>query len=203
MIHTVVFDLGGVLIDWNPAYLYRQLLPTEAEVTWFLANICTPAWNEAQDAGRPLAEATEWLLQQHPGHAELIRAYYARWTEMLGGAVAGTVEILHQLRQTGRYRLYALTNWSAETFPLAQERFEFLHWFEGVVVSGAEKTRKPFAPIYDTLVSRYQIDPARAVYIDDNPPNLPPAQALGFSPVRFTGPAQLRTDLLALGLQFG
>ncbi|HZX57319.1 MAG TPA: HAD family phosphatase, partial [Mucilaginibacter sp.] len=129
MINTVIFDLGAVLIDWNPRYMYRTLFKDEAEMEKFLADITTPDWNEEQDAGRPLQEGTEILVQKFPEHEHHIRAFYGRWDEMLGEAFHDTVEIFRQLKESGKYKIYALTNWSAETFPVALDRFEFLSWF--------------------------------------------------------------------------
>src|SRR5581483_8995152 len=148
------------------------------DMKWFYQNICTSDWNEEQDAGRSLQEGTEMLVKQFPEHEANIRAYYGRWEEMLGGAIDETVEIFSQLKDSGKYKLYALTNWSAETFSVALERYEFLHWFDGRIVSGEEKTRKPFIEIYQRLVHRFNIDPARAIYTDDNVRNLPPAEQL-------------------------
>ncbi|QJX49171.1 HAD family phosphatase [Hymenobacter taeanensis] len=195
---TIVFDLGGVLIDWNPRYLYKKLFTDEQEMDAFLNTITTPDWNEEQDAGRTLAEGTALLVAKHPEHRELIEHFYGRWPEMLGGAIQGTVDILTELRASGRYRLYALTNWSAETFPIALEQFEFLHWFEGIVVSGTEKSRKPFPDFYHTLLTRYQIEPSQAVFIDDNERNIHAAEAVGLHAVHFQSPEQLRTELAAL-----
>lgn len=192
---TIVFDLGGVLIDWNPRYLYRQLFATEAEVERFLTEVCTLEWNFAQDAGRTLAEATEWLVGQHPAWETHIRAYYDRWEEMLGGPIAGTVELLEALRDGGRYRLYALTNWSAETFPIARRLYPFLDIFEGIVVSGDERIVKPDPRIYQILLDRYQITPARAIYIDDSLPNVEGARAAGMEAIHFHAPMQLREAL--------
>ena len=142
-VDTIIFDLGGVLIDWNPRYVYRNIFKTEEEIDWFLENVTTPEWNENQDAGYPLHKATQELIAKHPEWEPEIKAYYGRWLEMLGDDIHETVEILHKLKQTGKYKLYALTNWSAETFPHALERFEFFKVFDGVVVSGQEKMRKP------------------------------------------------------------
>ncbi|WP_210116211.1 HAD family hydrolase [Hymenobacter fodinae] len=197
-ITTIVFDLGGVLIDWNPRYLYKQLFTDEQEMESFLSTVTTPDWNEEQDAGRTIAEGTALLVAKHPEHRELIEHFYGRWPEMLGGAIQGTVDILTELRDSGRYRLYALTNWSEETFPIALEQFEFLHWFEGIVVSGTEKSRKPFPDFYHTLLTRYQVDPSQAVFIDDNERNIHAAEAVGLHTVHFQSPEQLRTELVAL-----
>ncbi len=200
MIQTIIFDLGAVLIDWNPHYLYRQLFTEEAEMHHFLENICTPAWNEEQDGGRSIQEATEILLTQYPDHAENIRAFYGRWPEMLGGPITGTVEIFKELKASGKYKCYALTNWSAETYPIAVERYDFLNWFDGVVVSGTEKDRKPFPSFYQTLLSRYQVNPAEALFIDDNLRNVKAAEALGIQSIHFTSPEALRAELVSRGI---
>ena len=200
MIQTIIFDLGAVLIDWNPQYLYRQLFTEEAEMHHFLENICTPAWNEEQDGGRSLQEATDLLLTQHPDHGEQIRAFYGRWPEMLGGPITGTVEIFKELKASGKYKCYALTNWSAETYPIAVERYNFLNWFDGVVVSGTEKDRKPFPSFYQTLLNRYQVNPAEALFIDDNLRNVKAAEALGIQSIHFTSPEALRDELVNRGI---
>lgn len=199
-IDTIIFDLGGVLIDWNPRYLYRKIFKTEEEITWFFENICTLDWNDQQDAGRSFAEATEELVLQYPEHEVPIRAWYGRWQETITGSIPDTVSILRQLKEQQRHRLYALTNWSAESFPWALENFDFLHWFEGIVVSGTEKTRKPFPDIYQILFNRYNVDPARAVFIDDNYKNIVGARAVGLQAIHFQSPAELRRALAALGV---
>jgi 2-haloacid dehalogenase len=191
---AVVFDLGGVLIDWDPRYLYRKLLADEAAVEEFLATVCTPEWNAEQDRGRPFAEAVAELVERHPVHAAAIAAYHERWTEMLGGDIPGTVELLAELR-AGGVPLYALTNWSAETFGSARERFAFLAWFDGVLVSGEERMIKPDPAIFRLLLDRFGLDPETTFYIDDSPANVAAAGRLGFDAVRFTGPGQLRRDL--------
>lgn len=200
MIQTIIFDLGGVLIDWNPEYLYRTIFTEESEMKHFLQNICTPDWNEEQDGGRSLQEATHYLLTKHPEHAANIQAFYGRWPEMLDGAITGTVEIFKELKATGNYNFYALTNWSAETFPVATERFEFLSWFDGVVVSGTEKDRKPFASFYQTLLNRYNVMASEALFIDDNLRNTQAAEALGIMSVHFTTPEALREHLKAIAI---
>src|SRR5882762_61238 len=184
-IDTVVFDLGGVLIDWNPDYVYKHIFPDPRERQWFYEHICTADWNEEQDAGRTLREATELLVSRFPDHEANIRAYYGRWEEMLGGPIPGTLEIFRHLKFNTDKKLYALTNWSHETFPVALERYDFLHWFDGRLVSGEEKTRKPFAEIYQKLIDRFNIDPSKAIYVDDNERNLYPAKQLGFTTIHF------------------
>ncbi len=199
-IDTIIFDLGGVLIDWNPRYLYRKIFKTEEEVTWFLDNICTSEWNDQQDAGRTFQEATEELVVKYPDHEVPIRAWYERWQETIPGPVHETVEILKHFKDNPTHRLYALTNWSAETFPWALNTFDFLHWFEGIVVSGVEKTRKPYPEFYKILFDRYYIDPKRALFIDDNIKNIEGGKALGLSTIHFQSPQQLKRELLEAGI---
>ncbi len=199
-IDTIIFDLGGVLIDWNPRYLYRKIFKTEDEVTWFLENVCTSEWNDQQDAGRSFQEATDELVLKFPDHEEAIRAWYGRWQETIPGPVHETVDILKRFRENPTHRLYALTNWSAETFPWALNNFDFLHWFEGIVVSGVEKTRKPYADFYHILFERYSIDPRRALFIDDNIKNIEGGKAVGLNTIHFQSPQQLRNELQKTGL---
>ena len=185
-INTIIFDLGGVLIDWNPEYVYLDVFNGDREkMKWFFDNICTHDWNENQDAGYPLAKATEERVALFPEHEELIRMYYGRWVDMLGEAISDTVEILDQLISKKQHKIVALTNWSHETFPIALERFEFLHWFEGIVVSGEEKTRKPFKEIYETTLNRFNIKADQSIFIDDNLRNIEAANTLGINGVHF------------------
>lgn len=195
----VVFDLGGVLIDWNPRHLYRKLLPDEAEMERFLSEVCSPAWNLEQDRGRRWEDAIAALVREHPEKAELISAYRGRWLEMLGGPIEGTVKILAELRAR-KVPLYGLTNWSAETYPLALEVYEFLGWFEAVVVSGRERLIKPDPAIFQLLCERHGLRAEDLVFIDDNPKNAAAATALGMEGIHFTSPEALRTDLTRLGL---
>lgn len=196
---TVIFDLGGVLIDWNPRHLYRQLFDDEKAMEHFLREVCSQHWNEQQDAGRPWREAIELLTAQFPEHAVLIQAYRERWVEMLGGLMHDTVAIFDELRGRG-VRLYALTNWSHETFPIAWELYPFLHTFEGIVVSGQEGMMKPDPAIFQRLLARYQVDPSRAVYIDDAPRNVEAAARQGLHALLFRDAASLRHELVGLGL---
>ncbi|MEZ0538970.1 HAD family hydrolase [Fibrella arboris] len=201
MIKTIIFDLGAVLIDWNPHYLYKTIFADETERNAFLNTVCTSDWNEEQDGGRSLQEATGLLITQFPEHETAIRAYYGRWTEMLGGPIQGTVDIFSALKATGQYRFYALTNWSAETFPIALAQFDFLSWFDGILVSGAEKDRKPFASFYNTLLDRFDIDRSTALFIDDNYRNILAAEAIGIQSIHFTSPDDLRSRLTDFGIE--
>jgi 2-haloacid dehalogenase len=196
----VVFDLGGVLIDWNPRYLYRKLFDgNDAAMEHFLATVCTSSWNEEQDAGRTLAEAGTSLKLLHPSHAAMIDAWFERYDEMLAGPIVGTVDILAELRTSG-LPLYALSNWSAETFPIALKRFEFLKWVRGVLLSGEAKLLKPDPRFFELFLETFAIDPAHAVYIDDLRPNVEAATALGMHGIVFTDPPTLRGELARLGL---
>jgi 2-haloacid dehalogenase len=195
-----VFDLGGVLIDWNPRYLYRKLFAgDDAAMDHFLANICTQSWNSQQDAGRSFAEACDSLKVQHPAYSELIDAWFQRYEEMLGGPISGTVEVLAELRARG-VSLYVLSNWSAETFPTALKRFEFLQWFQGILLSGEARLLKPDPRIFQHFFETFAVDPAQAVYIDDLAPNVNAASALGMHGILFTDPSALRGELVKVGL---
>ncbi len=195
-INNIIFDLGGVLIDWNPDYMYKKIIQDENQRKWFLENICTSDWNEAQDGGRSIEEANELLIQSFPEYKDLILAYYTRWEEMLNGPIIGTVEIFRSLKTQKKHGIYALTNWSAETFPRALELFDFLHWFDGRVVSGEEKTRKPFKEIYDIIINRFDLIPTETLFIDDNLRNIQAAQSLGIVSIHFQSPEQLRKELI-------
>lgn len=199
-IRAVVFDLGGVLIDWDPRHLYRGLFGgDEVAMGRFLTEICSPAWNAQQDAGRSWHDAVEALAREHPEQRDLILAYDERWPEMLGGPIDGTVLILGELRAAG-LGLAVLSNWSAQKFPVARERYEFLGWFETVVISGEVGVSKPDPRIYRHLLERTRFDPASTLFIDDQAANLAVAAELGMTALRFEDPETLRRDLRELGL---
>ena len=198
-IRTVVFDIGGVLIDWNPRHLFRKVFDSGEEMEWFLANVCTYEWNVQQDGGKLFSVATAELQEKFPGYRDKIALYYGRWEEMLNGEISGTVEIFRRLKSAGM-PLYALSNWSHEAFPVAYNRYDFMKLFDGLVVSGYEKLLKPDHAIYRVLMKRYNVNPAESVYIDDNKPNADAAAELGFNAIHFTSPEQLRIELNALGL---
>lgn len=196
---VVVFDLGGVLLDWNPRHLYRKLFDDEASMEAFLADVCSPAWNERQDAGRPFAEAVAELAPRHPDKLHLIHAWRERFGEMIPGALPGTVDILREL-VSREIPVYALSNWSAETFPSQKPRFSFLDWFHGIVLSGAEGCMKPDERIFRILLDRYGLTADETVFIDDNPNNARAASALRIHGIHFQSAGQLRRELAALGL---
>jgi 2-haloacid dehalogenase len=190
-VDAVVFDLGGVLLDWNPRHLYRKLFDDEAEMERFLREVCTLEWHAAHDRGTPVEASCAMLAAAHPEHAELIHAWGRRSEEMIAGPIDGTVEILRELRERG-VRLYALTNMEAETYPRRRARYEFLGWFDGTVVSAYEGTIKPEAEIFRRMIRRFELNPAATVLIDDSAANLAAARRLGMITVQFHSPGQLR-----------
>ncbi len=196
---VVVFDLGGVLIDWNPRYMYRTLFDDESEMEVFLAEVTTPDWNRRHDAGCRWEDGIAALSTEHPEQADLIAAYYDRWEEMLAGPISGTVEILHKLVTVG-YEIHALTNWSSQTFPIARERYEFLDWFQTIVVSGEERLTKPDLRLYRVLLDRIGHDAESCLFIDDAAVNIDAAARLGFDTIRFRSPQQLRDELAFRGI---
>jgi 2-haloacid dehalogenase len=198
-VDTVVFDLGGVLLDWDPRHLYRTLVDDPADLEDFLARVCTGEWHRAHDLGVPILESCAQLAREHPDRAELIMAWAERGEEMIAGQIDGTVEVLADLSRAG-VRCLALSNMEAETFPLRRERFAFMRYFDGWVISGLEGVAKPDPAIVKLLLTRYQLDPARTVFIDDKPDNITMAEQAGITAIRFADPGQLRRDLRALGL---
>ena len=196
---VIVFDLGAVLIDWDPRHLYRKLFDDEAAMEAFLSDVCTPEWNAEQDRGRSWAEAVSLLTAQHPEQRDLINAYKDRWEEMLGGPIQGSVDILERLKREG-FELHALTNWSAETFPIARSLYGFLQHFETILVSGEEGMKKPDAKIFQLLLERIGHPAEGCVFIDDSAKNIEAASKLGFDAIHFTAPDQLREALLERGI---
>ena len=197
---VAIFDLGGVLLEWNPRFLYRKLFDgDEAAMEHFLATVCTTEWNERQDAGRSFADAARELLPQHADKLHLIEAFGNRFEEMVPGAIDGTVVVLAELKRR-EVPIYAITNWSAETFPPLHERFVFLSWFRGIVVSGVEGVMKPDPRIFRILFERHGVAAESAVFIDDAPGNAAAASALGVHGIHFRSPDQLRRELVAIGL---
>jgi len=198
-VEVVVFDLGNVLIPFNPRWLFRQLLRDEASIDRFFAETDFDAWNTAMDAGRRFADGIAAHSRCFPHYRALFEAFFERWQETVGEPITESVEVLREL-QKNDIRTYALTNFSAETYPLAVARFPFLADFDGAVVSGSEGVVKPDPAIYRRLVERYSIVPARAVFIDDKLENVEAARRLGFHGIHFSDPALVRPALRALGL---
>jgi 2-haloacid dehalogenase len=199
-LESVLFDLGAVLVDWNPRYLYRPVFGgDEAAMEHFLAEIVPPSWNLEIDRGKPLDEAIAERVRLHPGHADLISMWRDRWEHMLRDPIPGSVEVLADLRGRG-HRLFALTNWSAETFPVARRRFEFLQWFEDIVVSGEVKLAKPDPQIFELAIRRCRLVPGKTAFIDDLPHNVEAGRKAGLHAIHFRDPQQLRADLKDFGL---
>ena len=197
-ITTIIFDFGGVLVDWNPRYLYRREFEDDAAMEAFLAHIGWEQWNLQQDKGRSLAEATKILQRQFPQYHAKIQLFYEQGDKMLKGEISENVALLRELKQ--QYKLYGLTNWSAETFPIALARFPFFTLFDGIVVSGEEKLVKPDEKIFRVILERYHLDPNSTLFIDDNQNNIDTAKGMGFSTIHVTEQTDLRHELYESGL---
>lgn len=182
---AVVFDVGGVLLDWNPRHLYRKLIPDPAEMEWFLSTVCTPEWHDAHDRGTNMQASCAALARQWPARAALIMAWCERSEEMIGGSIPDGVRLLRQVIDSG-LPCYALTNMEAETYPLRRARYDFLGWFEGTVVSGLEGIAKPDREIYELLLERFSLDPASTLFVDDSPVNVAGAARAGMDAVLYT-----------------
>jgi 2-haloacid dehalogenase len=195
---AAVFDLGGVLIHWDPRLLYRKMLPTEAEVEQFLSTVCTPEWDAEQDAGRPLDEGVAELVARFPDQTSLIEAWRDRFSEMVL-PIRDSIELLRELRERA-VPVYALSNWGADEFDAIRDLFPFLEWFRGILISGRVGLVKPDPSFFRLLVREHRLNPVEVAFIDDHPPNVQAAQQLGFQSVLFTSSADLRLDLVRLGL---
>jgi len=198
-ITTIVFDIGNVLIEWNPRHLYRKIFSDPERMEWFLRHVCSDAWNLEQDRGRPFAEAVQERIGRFPELAAEIRAYDERWEEMLNGAIEGSLRVLRQL-QTKGWPIFAITNFSREKYAVACQRFPFLTEFEGTVVSAHERLVKPSAEIFQCFLSRYGRQASECLFIDDSPANIAAARGLGFHTAHFTGAVKLCADLAQLGI---
>ena len=196
---TIIFDLGGVLIDWNPRYLYKKICSDQDQMEYFLSEICSPAWNAQMDRGYPFEKAVAELSEQHPQYSAQIHAFNDRWEEMISGSFPGTVKILEDVKKGG-YPLAALSNWSGETLPRVADRFAFLKWFDPLVVSGDVKMVKPDADIFRYTLGELGRDPQDCLFIDDSSANIQTAQELGFQTIHFSSPDQLRAQLETLGI---
>ena len=197
-IKNIIFDFGGVLVDWNLVYLYRKEFESEKEMNHFLDNICSAEWNIQQDAGRSLAEGTELLQKKHPEYKELIGYYYGRWEEMLNGVIKQSERVLEMLKP--HYPIYGLTNWSAETITIAYEKYDFFKLLDGIVVSGDEKLIKPDPKLYQVLLDRYNLKANESLFIDDNIHNIESARKMGFHTIHFTENIDLEKEVKEMGL---
>ena len=197
-INTIIFDFGGVLVDWNPRHMYQHVFENSLEIEYFLTHICTDDWNLQQDKGRLLSEGTRILQAQFPEHAENIRLFYDRWEEMLKGDISENVVLLPELKKN--HKLYGLTNWSAETFPIALKRFSFFQYFDGIVVSGDEKMIKPGEEIFHLILSRFHLQSENCLFIDDNLKNINTANKMGFTTIHVQEKTNLKKELSLMGL---
>jgi 2-haloacid dehalogenase len=192
---VLIFDLGGVVLDWNPRYLFRALIPDEAEREWFLTEVCSLRWNAQMDAGKPAAQAVAELSAEYPEHAPLIRAYWDRWPEMLGGLVPGSADLLNDLAADGR-DLFAITNFNGEVWPLTQSMYPELSCFKDVIVSSVAKVIKPDPEIFALALRQFGVAAADCLFIDDVAANVDGARAAGLAAVQFTSAPALRRLLL-------
>lgn len=197
MIKNIIFDFGGVLLDWNPRYLYKSYFNNDEEMEHFLADICNGEWNIKQDAGRPFAEAVKELQSKFPEYAEAIQMYDDDWEKMLKCELPESIDLLKELKSMG-YGIYGLTNWSAEKIGYAFANYSFFSLFDGIVVSGVEKVVKPDRKIYEILLERYSLKPGECVFIDDNPDNVDMAKALGINAIRFDNIGNVKEHLETL-----
>ena len=195
----MVFDIGGVLLDWDPRHLYRKLFDDQARMTDFLTRICTPQWHRSHDLGADTASSCRELARAYPGCEDLIMAWAERGEEMVGGQIDAGVAVLAELKAAG-VRCLALSNMEADRFALRRTRFPFFGWFDGCVISGVERVAKPDRRIFEILLSRYRLSPARTVFVDDMPSNVAAARELGIIALRYTTASRLRQDLRRLGL---
>jgi 2-haloacid dehalogenase len=198
-IDAVIFDLGGVLLDWNPRHLYRKLFTDTGQMEWFLREICTAKWHDAHDRGDVTADSCAELAIRFPEWSDLIWAWSARSEEMVAGSIAPSVDLLHDLKISGM-RCYALTNMEAETYPLRLRRFPFLSWFDGTVVSGNERMAKPDREIFTLLLERFALKASTTLMIDDTLENLAVAEHVGLQTLHFHSPQELKNRLESLSL---
>lgn len=190
-IQAVVFDLGGVFFDWNPRHLYQYLIPGAREREWFLSEVCSPRWHAEQDLGRGIRDSCDALAVRYPAYRDLIAAWADRNEEMIAGVFEQTISILYELREAS-IRCYVLSNMESEAFALRRSRYRFMSAFDGFVISGYEGVAKPDRAIFERLIARFAIEPARTLFIDDQQPNIDAALQLGFDAVRFASPEDLR-----------
>ena len=199
---NIVFDFGGVLVDWNPHHLYDKYFGSREKAEWFLNNICLYSWNLQMDGGKPFAEGVAELQAEYPEWSEAIAIYHTRWIEMMNGEIEGMASVIRRLKMAG-YGVYGLTNWSAETFPMVRDTYPVFQEFDGIVVSGEEHLLKPDAAIYKCLLERYALQAEESLFVDDNADNVAGARNVGMKAIQFTSAVELERELKdVLGLQF-
>lgn len=201
-IDTIIFDLGGVMVDWNPEYVYKNVFKDAEKMKWFLTNVCSPEWNIEQDGGRTIEEAEQQKIEEFPKYEKEIQLFYKEWHRMFKGVIKENIEIFNRLKASENFKIYGLTNWSAEKWDKALELFPFLNDFDGIVVSGQEKCRKPHLKIYHIILDRYSINPEKAIFIDDNLDNIISAKEVNLNSIHFTKDSNLRELLKPYNLNF-
>lgn len=197
---NIIFDFGGVLMDWDPRHLYKQVFDQEEKMEWFLREVCNNDWNTQMDSGKPFAEAIKEKTVEYPQYKSEIEIYFDRWIEMIRGQIDGSVDILYQLKDK-EFKLYGLTNWSDETFPLVRHTYAFFDELEGIVVSGEEGLAKPDPAIYQLMMKRFKLKAEECLFIDDNIDNIESANDFGMKTIHFRSPEQLRFSLEKAGIQ--
>ena len=198
-IKAIIFDFGNVLLEWNPRHVYRRFFQSEEEMEKFLHDVDFTDWNLQQDKGRPFAEGVSELSKQFPQYAELIQAYHDNWIHSIGNSLTGTIEIMKRLKRAG-YQLYGLSNWSAETFPMARRKYDFFNLLDDIVISGEVGAIKPEPAIFEIMLKRIGRPAAECLFIDDALANIEAARAMGFATVHFQSPEQLENELHLLEL---
>jgi 2-haloacid dehalogenase len=197
-IKNIIFDFGGVLIDWNPRYFYQGVFSDIKEMEYFLSDIWSPQWNMKHDSGHSFSEITKELQELHPEYRNEIEMYQHNWEVMIKGEISENTKLLDRLKT--KFRLFGLTNWSAEAFPVIYPKYEFFKVFEGIVVSGDEKIVKPGREIYELLLKRYGLQAVESLFIDDSIKNIETARDLGFSTIHINGTTNLQEELVKSGL---
>ncbi|MFA6713689.1 MAG: HAD family phosphatase [Bacteroidales bacterium] len=197
-IKNIIFDFGGVLVDWNPKYVYENIFQKKTEMDFFLKNICSPLWINKQDAGESISETTKELQLKHPEYREEIEMFYRDWEKMLGGEITENTRLIKTLKS--KYKIYGLSNWSAETFPIAFKKYPFFSDFDGIVLSGQEKMVKPDSRIFKLLLNRYSLKAEESLFIDDNMKNVITAKEIGFLTILLTENINLNKKLTDLGI---
>jgi len=199
-VKNIIFDFGGVLIDWNPKYVYKDIFKEESELEFFLNHVCNLEWNEKQDAGRLFKDGIAELVIKYPQYKREIELFYTNWIDMVGGEIEENIVLINELNP--KYQLFGLTNWSAETLPLVYDKYSFFKKLNGIIVSGEEKVTKPGKEIYNRLLSQYQIEPEYSLFIDDNEKNISTAKDMGFHTIHYRQGMSLREEMKKKDIDF-
>ena len=198
MIKNIIFDFGGVLVDWNPHYLFDDFFKSEEKSDWFIKNVCNSEWNAEMDCGKPFSVAVAERIAQFPDYEEGIRLYHTDWMKTMGEEIPGMYDLIKSLKENGFPVIYGLTNWSAETFPTVRKKYRIFEMIDYIVMSGEEKLLKPNPLLYKVLLDRYNLVAKECLFIDDNQANVDGAINVGIKSVRFEGVEKLKKDLKCL-----